>query len=134
MLDVVAAYALFLKLTFLQSSLCDIVNCGPAWQKMQDASKQSCIIAFLSLCITVTDTNNFIATGLFKSLNIPEKVSSELESRLLAAGFVDTVLQITALPFNHDGKRGKLLWYCISIGYFIDLLLINTIIILLGVT
>lgn len=46
----------------------------------------------------------------FSLKGIPGSVSGELKDRLVAAGFVNEKLQITPLPINHDGKRGKLVW------------------------
>ena len=41
---------------------------------------------------------------------LPPKIASELEGRLLSAGFVDVVVRITRIPLNHTSKVGELLW------------------------
>jgi hypothetical protein len=51
-----------------------------------------------------------VAANIFKSKGIPTRISTELESRLAKAGFVNEKLEITPLPINHNGKRGELLW------------------------
>lgn len=52
----------------------------------------------------------FLDMAVFGTLGMPIRICEELESRLLKAGFVNQVLQITPLPINHDGKGGELLW------------------------
>lgn len=50
------------------------------------------------------------ALSVFSTHGLPTKIGEELEDRLVIAGFVNQVLEITPLPLNHDGKRGELLW------------------------
>lgn len=61
-------------------------------------------LLFLTLFLFVKAMKGFSLKG------IPGSVSGELKDRLVAAGFVNEKLQITPLPINHDGKRGKLVW------------------------
>lgn len=53
----------------------------------------------------------------FSSKDIPPAISCELKDRLVKAGFVNETLKITPLPINHDGKRGKLMWYSDNISH-----------------
>jgi hypothetical protein len=48
--------------------------------------------------------------GVFSSLSIPPRITTELLDRLLKTGFVNEKLEVIPLPVNHDGKRGELMW------------------------
>jgi hypothetical protein len=52
----------------------------------------------------------YLALISFGARGIPKELGTELEDRLLRAGFINEVLQVTPLPLNHDGKGGELLW------------------------
>jgi hypothetical protein len=52
---------------------------------------------------------------VFTYSNIPTSVCAELKDRLIKAGFLNEVVEITPLPINHEGKRGELIWYCSKI-------------------
>jgi hypothetical protein len=47
---------------------------------------------------------------MFEPKGIPPRICAELEDRLVRAGFVNAILEVTPLLLNHDGKRGELLW------------------------
>jgi hypothetical protein len=42
--------------------------------------------------------------------SFPENICSQLEGRLVSAGFVNQVVQIIPVALNHSGKAGKLFW------------------------
>ncbi|KAI8352472.1 S-adenosyl-L-methionine-dependent methyltransferase [Choanephora cucurbitarum] len=47
---------------------------------------------------------------MLESRNMPSKIASELESRLVKAGFIGEVTKVTPLKLNHTDKAGQLLW------------------------
>jgi hypothetical protein len=42
--------------------------------------------------------------------DIPPSIATELEDRLLKAGFENPVVRVVDIPLNHSGKIGELLW------------------------
>lgn len=51
-----------------------------------------------------------VANEMLYSRGFPRNLCSQLEDRLIKAGFVNQVQKIILLPFGHSGKIGDLLW------------------------
>jgi SAM-dependent methyltransferase len=87
-------------------SFFDLTDVGPYMEKYL----KGCMYDFTQKCIQEAKFLPPIALISFGARDIPKILGTELEDRLLKAGFVNEVLQVTPLPLNHDGKGGELLW------------------------
>lgn len=51
-----------------------------------------------------------IVFEMSKARDIPPSIATELEDRLVKAGFENIAVKTVDIPLNHSGKVGELLW------------------------